>query len=271
VINGDDPWGRRLIEENPEDVLTFGLDGPRDIRSEDMRTSLQGIEGYLRIPGKTLQITSTLIGRFNIYNIMAAAGAAYAIGIDAAAIELGIASIQGIPGRMEKVSRAGEPHVFVDYAHTDDALRKAIENLSGYLKGRLITVFGCGGDRDQGKRPLMGFVAATLGDTVIVTSDNPRSEDPHAIIRQIEEGIRRKDIRKVAPADLPPTGSDKVYAIIPDRRTAIETAVRTAKVDDIVLIAGKGHEDYQIVGHECLHFDDRIVARESLVQRNGGA
>jgi len=169
---------------------------------------------------------------------------------------------------MEKVSRSDEPHVFVDYAHTDDALRKAIENLLGFGNSRIITVFGCGGDRDQGKRPLMGFVAATLSDVVIVTSDNPRSEEPLSIIGQIEKGILHKDVTQITETELSSARKGKAYCIIPDRREAIETAVMAANPDDIVLIAGKGHEDYQIIGKERLFFDDRIAARESLAKRS---
>ena len=270
IVNGDDPWGRRLLEEVTGSALTFGLEGNHDVRADDFQLTLEGIEAVLRLPGKSLRIVSPLIGRFNLYNILAAAAAAVAIGIAPSAIEQGIFLMKGVSGRMEKVSQPGEPHVFVDYAHTDDALRKAIENLSRFGGNRIVTVFGCGGDRDRGKRPLMGAVAATLSDMVIVTSDNPRSEDPLAIIDQIETGIRREEIGKVGLAELGKPEPGKVYCVLPDRRTAIEAAILTAGPADIVLIAGKGHEDYQIVGNQRLFFDDRIVARESLVKRNGG-
>ena len=269
VINGDDPWGRRLLKETGGG-LTFGLGAGHDVRADDIKISLEGIEARVLVPDGILHIASSLIGRFNLYNILAAIAGAIAAGIDPSGIEEGIRRMKGVPGRMEKVSKPGEPHVFVDYAHTDDALKKAIENLSGFGGNRIVTVFGCGGDRDRGKRPIMGSVAASLSNTVIVTSDNPRSEDPLAIIGQIEEGIRREKIREVAPAELFPPPQDKVYCIIPDRKTAVETAVMTARPADIVLIAGKGHEDYQIVGKERFFFDDRIVARESLARRSGG-
>jgi UDP-N-acetylmuramoyl-L-alanyl-D-glutamate--2,6-diaminopimelate ligase len=270
IINGDDPWGRRLVEEVQGKALTFGLEGKPDVSADNFEITLEGIHTDLHIPSESLRITSPLIGRFNLYNILTAVAAAFAVGIPSAAIEQGISRMKGVPGRMEKVSRPVEPHVFVDYAHTDDALSKAIENLSGFGGNRIITVFGCGGDRDRGKRPLMGSVAAMLSDVVIVTSDNPRSEDPLAIIDQIEAGIRREDIRKVALPELEIPASDKIYCIIPDRRTAIEAAILTARPDDIVLIAGKGHEDYQIIGKERFFFDDRIVARESLQKRSEG-
>ncbi|HPJ96272.1 MAG TPA: UDP-N-acetylmuramoyl-L-alanyl-D-glutamate--2,6-diaminopimelate ligase [Syntrophales bacterium] len=268
IINGDDPWGKKLIAACGGAGLTFGIDGSSDIRVEQFNLSLEGIEARVRIPGQTLRITSPLIGRFNLYNILAAAGAAFAVGISPSAIERGVASMKGVPGRMEKVSQPDEPHVFVDYAHTDDALRKAIENLLGFGNSRIITVFGCGGDRDQGKRPLMGFVAATLSDVVIVTSDNPRSEEPLSIIGQIEKGILHKDVTQITETELSSARKGKAYCIIPDRREAIETAVMAANPDDIVLIAGKGHEDYQIIGKERLFFDDRIAARESLAKRS---
>jgi UDP-N-acetylmuramoyl-L-alanyl-D-glutamate--2,6-diaminopimelate ligase len=270
IVNGDDPWGQRLLAEVKGNALTFGLEQNHDVRADDFQITLEGIEAVLCVPGASLRIISPLIGRFNLYNILAAVAAAFAVGIDPSAIERGISLMQGVPGRMEKVSRPGEPHVFVDYAHTDDALRKAIENLTGLSGNRIITVFGCGGDRDRGKRPLMGTVAAMLSDVVIVTSDNPRSEDPLVIIDQIEAGIRRENIRKTALPDLGIPVSHKIYCVIPDRRAAIEAAILKARPADIVLIAGKGHEDYQIIGNQRSFFDDRIVARESLALRSGG-
>lgn len=270
IINGDDPWGKRLREEVPNHALTFGLENNHDVRADNFEMTLEGIQADLHILGQSLRISSPLIGRFNLYNILTATASAFAVGITPAAIERGISRMKGVPGRMEKVSQPGEPHVFVDYAHTDDALRKAIENLSGFGGNRIITVFGCGGDRDRGKRPLMGAVAALLSDMVIVTSDNPRSEDPLAIIDQIEAGIRREEIRKVALPELGIPASDKIYCIIPDRRAAIEAAILTAGPADIVLIAGKGHEDYQIIGKERFFFDDRIIARQILAMRSEG-
>ncbi|MBN1548428.1 MAG: UDP-N-acetylmuramoyl-L-alanyl-D-glutamate--2,6-diaminopimelate ligase [Syntrophaceae bacterium] len=271
IINGDDPWGRKLLEEVGTDgILTFGLTENQDVQPEEFSLSLEGINAHIRLPGRIFHITSPLIGRFNLYNILAATAAAFAVGIDPTIIQQGIAMMEGVPGRMEKVSGTGEPYVFVDYAHTDDALRKAIENLSGFGGNRMITVFGCGGDRDRGKRPLMGFVAATLSDVVIVTSDNPRSENPLTIIGQIEEGVLRKDITRVSEAELSSAHNEKIYCIIPDRKEAIETAIMSAGKNDIVLIAGKGHEDYQIIGKERLFFDDRFVAQECLKKRSEG-
>jgi len=168
---------------------------------------------------------------------------------------------------MEKVSRPGEPLVFVDYAHTEDALRRALQNIAEFKKNRVITVFGCGGDRDRGKRPLMGKASIEYSDLTILTSDNPRSEDPEEIIREIEKGING-NCKKFTPADLDDkqsgTHGEKGYTVIPDRKKAIAAAIRFADPSDIVLIAGKGHETYQIIGPSISSFDDRIVSREIL-------
>jgi UDP-N-acetylmuramoyl-L-alanyl-D-glutamate--2,6-diaminopimelate ligase len=158
--------------------------------------------------------------------------------------------------------------VFVDYAHTEDALRKVLENLTDFKKRRIITVFGCGGDRDRGKRPLMGAAVAALSDAALVTSDNPRTEDPLAIIAQIEKGISESVMAKIKPVDFN-RKTLKSYAVIPDRKAAIETAVAMADPSDILLIAGKGHEDYQIIGPHRLPFDDRLIARKALVDHYG--
>ena len=169
-----------------------------------------------------------------------------------------------VPGRLEKVSAAGQPAVFVDYAHTDDALRRVLQNLSLFRTGRIITVFGCGGDRDRGKRPLMGEAASAYSDLAIVTSDNPRTEDPLSIIREIETGIRTTKFTEAGdPARRPAV---RGYLVIPDRKAAIAAAIGLADTKDIVLIAGKGHEDYQIIGTEKFPFDDRLIAREELTR-----
>ncbi len=269
IINSDDPWGKRLLEDLSLRSLSFGDRENHDVGVTDSRFTLEGTRAVIHINGNPLQINSDLIGHFNLYNILAAAAAASAVHIPTPAIEQGIAEMKGVPGRMERVSRPGEPSVFVDYAHTDDALRKAIENLSGFGSNRIITVFGCGGDRDREKRALMGSVAATLSDVMVVTSDNPRSEPPQTIIDQIEAGIRLHNIRQVGSGELHNDTGEKIYCTIPDRRQAIEAAIMSANPEDIVLIAGKGHEDYQIIGRERYFFDDRIVARECLRKRRG--
>jgi UDP-N-acetylmuramoyl-L-alanyl-D-glutamate--2,6-diaminopimelate ligase len=262
VINNDDPWGRRIIRQAAGSRLTYGLDTQSDVTAVPFCLSIEGIEAKLRLEGETLDIVSNLMGRFNLYNILAAAAAARAVAIPSDSIRNGIAGLSQVPGRLEKVSAAGQPAVFVDYAHTDDALRRVLQNLSAFRRARIITVFGCGGDLDRGKRPLMGEAATTYSDLAIVTSDNPRTEDPLEIIREIETGIRAPRLSDLKEVGRHP--EQKGYLVLPDRREAIRAAIALADAADIVLIAGKGHEDYQIVGSRKLPFDDRAVARERL-------
>jgi UDP-N-acetylmuramoyl-L-alanyl-D-glutamate--2,6-diaminopimelate ligase len=264
VLNGDDPWGRRILRE-VEGVLTFGLETPCDATADPFRLSLAGIEATLRFGPEGLDIASPLLGRFNLCNILAAAAAARALGIPGRRIREGIAALAHVPGRLEKVSEAGQPAVFVDYAHTEDALKRVLQNLSAFRTGRIITVFGCGGDRDRGKRPLMGSAATALSDLAIVTSDNPRTEDPLAIIGEIEAGIRAPKFAGIG--DLRRHPGRRGYLVLADRKEAIAAAIALAGSGDIVLIAGKGHEDYQIIGSRKLPFDDRSVAREELRRR----
>jgi len=262
VINADDPWGQRILREAGGGRVTYGLETPCDATAEAFHLSLGGIEATLRLGTERLEIASPLMGRFNLYNILAAAAAAWALEVPGRFIREGLAALAHVPGRLEKVSTAGQPAVFVDYAHTDDALRRVLQNLAGFRTGRIITVFGCGGDRDRGKRPLMGEAATAYSDLTIVTSDNPRTEDPLAIIAEIEPGIR---VPKFSAADpWPPPPGERGYRVIPDRKEAIASAIGTAEVADIVLIAGKGHEDYQIIGTEKFPFDDSLIAKEAL-------
>jgi len=267
VVNGDDPWGRKLAEEAPVKGWTFGLKGSDQVQVEEYSLSLQGTRAEIFAPGVTLSIFSPLLGMFNLYNVLAAVAAAVALDIPPRQIVEGIGRVDRIPGRLERVSEAHEPYVFVDYAHTDDALQKVIAALLPFKRRRLITVFGCGGDRDRGKRPKMGKVAAEGSDLVIVTSDNPRTEDPVAIIREIETGISGDLMERVEPGML--DNKARAYTVIPDRRWAIKKAIEMAKEGDIVLIAGKGHEDYQIIGQKKVWFDDRVVAREYLREKYG--
>ena len=262
IINGDDPWGRRIIRQVAGGCLTYGIDTPCDITAAPFTLSLGGIEAKLHFEDVELDIASPLMGRFNLYNILAAAAAAKTVAIPNEAIRNGIAGLSQIPGRLEKVSAAGQPAVFVDYAHTDDALRRVLQNLSAFRTERIITVFGCGGDRDRGKRPLMGEAATTYSDLTIVTSDNPRMEDPLEIIREIETGIRAPKFSDIAELERHP--GQRGYLVLPDRREAIAAAIGLSGTTDIVLIAGKGHEDYQIVGSRKVPFDDRGIAREKL-------
>jgi UDP-N-acetylmuramoyl-L-alanyl-D-glutamate--2,6-diaminopimelate ligase len=208
---------------------------------------------------------------FNLYNISAAVAAAFALDVSDKDIRDGIEGFTGVPGRLERVRPGNRPVVFVDYAHTDDALTGVLRSLSDLKKGKIVTVFGCGGDRDRGKRPLMGRAATEYSDVTIVTSDNPRREDPMEIIIEIEGGIDKECVRKVFPDVLCREMTGKCYTVLPDRKHAIDLAVSIAAAADIVLIAGKGHEDYQIVGNIRFPFDDRKVAAEALdsIQQSG--
>jgi UDP-N-acetylmuramoyl-L-alanyl-D-glutamate--2,6-diaminopimelate ligase len=209
-----------------------------------------------------VHIRSALVGRPNVYNILAAVAAATALGLSFDAIERGVAALDGVPGRFQLASSAkDEVTVVVDYAHTDDALRNLLETARPLARGRLITVFGCGGDRDRTKRPLMGAVASRLSDVIVMTSDNPRSEDPQRIIDEIQRGIT------------PATRKDAAQQLltIVDRRAAILKAIEVARPGDLILIAGKGHETYQVIGDKTLPFDDVAVARDALARRRSNS
>jgi len=203
-------------------------------------------------------VESKLVGRPNVYNILAAVSTATALGLPFDAIERGLTALDGVPGRFQVVSSpTDEVTVVVDYAHTDDALRNLLDTARPLARGRLITVFGCGGDRDRAKRPLMGAVADRLSDVIVVTSDNPRSEDPQLIIEEIQRGITANTKRDSA---------QRLLSIV-DRLTAIGRAIELARPGDLVLIAGKGHEKYQVIGDRALAFDDVAVSREALARR----
>jgi len=264
IVNGDDSWGKRLLGEVPLPAWSFGIETPGDIHAESFALTPQETEALVCRRGGAFRISSSLIGRHNLYNILAAAAGALALDIPERDVITGIANLHNVPGRLERVNLPGEPDVFVDYAHTEDALEKVLQNLSSFQSNRIITVFGCGGDRDRGKRPLMGRAAATLSDLTLLTSDNPRSENPLDILKEIEAGVAKEGIRKFPEEELQGRFPEKGYTVIPDRRRAIEKAISIAEKGDIVLIAGKGHEDYQLVGKERLFFDDRLIAREAL-------
>ncbi len=249
IVNTDDAYGRRLARETACAVLRFGESESADIRLMEARYETSGSTLRLRTPRGEVQLQTRLVGRPNGYNILAAAGASLAMGIDLAAIRDGIERLDGIPGRMEKVEAGQRFTVIVDYAHTPDALEKLLETLRSLPHGRIITVFGCGGDRDREKRPVMGRIAGRLSQLVIATSDNPRSENPLRILEQIESGLRQ--------------GSAE-FQLVPDRRQAIERALAAARANDVVVIAGKGHETQQIAGGRTIPFDDRLVAAQIL-------
>ncbi len=263
VINGDDPKGKDLAKLSAAPVMTYGLAKVSNVRADHVKATRTGITAKLTTPAGEIDIEASLIGGFNIYNILAAAAAALCMGIDLNSIKSGIAQIRGVPGRLELVKNKRSLTIVVDYAHTPDALEKALSAI-GSLKegGRLITVFGCGGDRDKGKRKEMGYASGEYSDLVIVTSDNPRSEDPDAIISQIEEGARNSGLKKLEKLSSK-RQTESGYMLDPDRGSAIRKAIGIANKTDIVLIAGKGHEDYQIIGKEKRHFDDREVAAEA--------
>jgi UDP-N-acetylmuramoyl-L-alanyl-D-glutamate--2,6-diaminopimelate ligase len=252
VINVDDEYGARLADElsrEGQSVLRYAIDAAADVKARDVESSMGGTRLRLVAPAGEREIASPLVGRPHVYNMLTAASCAHALGIGLDTVAEVLKTCAGAPGRFERVAHAGEFAVVVDYAHTDDALRNVLRTARDVATGRVITVFGCGGDRDRTKRAPMGEAAASLSDVVIATSDNPRMEDPEAILRDVEVGLR---------------AAGKEYVKLVDRREAIQRAIAEARAGDIVVIAGKGHEDYQIVGEEKRHFDDREVAREAL-------
>jgi UDP-N-acetylmuramoyl-L-alanyl-D-glutamate--2,6-diaminopimelate ligase len=283
VINVDDPRGAALVESVAKPV-TYAVNRQADIAPGPLTFSLDGLSFDVRTPRGPLLVRSALVGRPNVYNILAAVAVATALDVPVDAIERGVRSLAGVPGRFQLVSSPkDEVTVVVDYAHTDDALRNLLETVRPLASGRLITVFGCGGDRDRTKRPLMGAVAGRLSDLIIVTSDNPRTEDPHRIIEEIKRGFTagaRQSGDGASGGAVEPTrrperdgrvvsrkASEARLLTIVDRREAIATAIRVARAGDLVLIAGKGHEKYQVIGDRVLPFDDVTVAREALMRR----
>jgi UDP-N-acetylmuramoyl-L-alanyl-D-glutamate--2,6-diaminopimelate ligase len=268
VANVDDPRGAAFAAAAQRPV-TYSIDAPADVTPGRISFSLDGLEFDVRTPRGSLRVRSKLVGRPNAYNILAAVAAATALDLPFSAIEQGVRDLEHVPGRFQVVSSASDDvRVVVDYAHTDDALKNLLETARPLATGRVVTVFGCGGDRDKTKRPLMGAVAARLSDVVIVTSDNPRSEDPEVIIEDIKRGI-------VLPADrIGPGGQGPKptpWLAIADRKAAIERAIRDARPGDLVLVAGKGHEKYQVIGSRTLPFDDVEVARAALASRRAGS
>ncbi|MEE8575103.1 MAG: UDP-N-acetylmuramoyl-L-alanyl-D-glutamate--2,6-diaminopimelate ligase [Thermodesulfobacteriota bacterium] len=267
VIDIDDEWGRRLSAVALEQ-LSISLLGGADIFPIEKTLTADGIEAAIQTPVGEVLIRSTLTGEYNLKNIMAAVGVGVALDIDADTIARGISGLKRIPGRLESIESAEELgfKAYVDYAHTADALERVLSTLGGLTEGRLITVFGCGGDRDREKRPAMGEAAARLSSVTIITSDNPRSEDPLKIIAGIESGL--SGVKKIEPTEEATEGS---YMVIAERREAIEMAVTIAGSGDTIVVAGKGHEDYQIVGSERLDFDDRVELTRAMRERMGGS
>jgi UDP-N-acetylmuramoyl-L-alanyl-D-glutamate--2,6-diaminopimelate ligase len=253
VINIDDAWGAKLAGElkaNNQRVVTFAQNNPADLTAEEIEVSLiKGTSFRLKTPNGERRITSPLVGKPHVYNMLAATAVSLELGYDLDSIQKGLEKCVGAPGRFERVPHAGNFAVVIDYAHSDDALLNTLKTARDLTKGRIITVFGCGGDRDKTKRAPMGEVTGRNSDLVIVTSDNPRTENPLKIIEEIEVGLKRTNCP---------------YLAVSDRREAIFQAISKAKPNDVVIIAGKGHETYQIVADNKFHFDDREVTKEAI-------
>ncbi len=265
VVNADDAHGQRLLDELAREGRTawgFSASGrAAELTVRDLRLSLEGFAGQLVTPRGEAPVKSALVGAHNVENLLAAAGLLLGAGFPLDAVIQGAAALSCVPGRLERVSGRGVS-AFVDYAHTDDALVHALGALRPLTAGRLLCVFGCGGDRDKGKRPMMGEAAARGADLAVVTSDNPRTESPAAILEQILPGLANAGARRLTPAEA--LGGAKGFLVEPDRRKAIALAASLAKPGDALLIAGKGHEDYQIIGDVKHPFDDREEARRVL-------
>jgi UDP-N-acetylmuramoyl-L-alanyl-D-glutamate--2,6-diaminopimelate ligase len=247
VINNDDPYAARLREVTPARVVSYALDNVADFVAEDIKLNLGHTEFTLKVAGEKIRMRIPLIGRHNVYNILAAVSWGITAGLDLGRIKSALENFRLVPGRLERIENNKGLNIFVDYAHTEDALKNVITALRHIAPGRIIVVFGCGGERDKTKRPKMGRVVSELADYGIITSDNPRSEAPELIAEDIKQGINKDN-----------------YEVILDRRQAIVEALSWAKPPDVVLIAGKGHESYQIFRDCALHFDDRQVIRECL-------
>jgi len=247
IINNDDPYGRRIRKLTAARVLTYGIDRKSDIMAKDIRFGSRATEFLLCAPGIKTKIRTGLAGRYNIYNILAAAAWAISQKISAAKIKQAVEDFKNVPGRLERVEGAKGRDIFIDYAHTPDALFNVINTLRPVVKGKIVVVFGCGGERDKLKRPLMGKIATELAELAVITSDNPRSEEPVRIIQDIEEGIKKSN-----------------YLLIPDRAEAIRKAVALTRPGDCLLIAGKGHEDYQVLKNKIFKFSDRKAVEKCL-------
>ncbi|MCU0668848.1 MAG: UDP-N-acetylmuramoyl-L-alanyl-D-glutamate--2,6-diaminopimelate ligase [Myxococcota bacterium] len=270
VVNLDDPAAPEFLaaarDGGGRPICVARKPAPGvDVAIENAHVDLGGTRARLRLPGASLDVELPLLGDFNVENLLVAVGVCVALGIPHDAIARGVAGCPQVPGRVERVDAGlpGEPTVLVDYAHTPDAVDKLLRTVRPMARGRLITVFGCGGDRDRTKRAPMAEAVARWSDRAIATSDNPRSEDPAAILADVELGLTRMNRANLEALD----ATDAGYACVVDRRSAIRHALAIARADDAVVIAGKGHEDYQIVGRERLPFDDRVEARRALAQR----
>ena len=263
VVNADDPRGRALAAQVSSRVVTFGRNG--DVRAEQIAMTLDGTSAELVFgaSGERLPIRVNLIGAKHLENVLAAAATAHALGVPAARIAAALADFPGVPGRLEPIASGADFAVLVDYAHTPDALEGVLTSLRTIVRGRLVCVFGCGGDRDRGKRPLMAAAVGAGADLAVLTSDNPRTEDPLAIIADAEPGLVASGMPRVDDLGSAARG----YVVVADRAQAIAAAIEAACRGDCVVIAGKGHEDYQILGTVKVPFDDRVIARQVLARQ----
>ncbi|MFP4015651.1 MAG: Mur ligase family protein, partial [Halanaerobiales bacterium] len=247
----DDPRSKYIIEASRGEVISYAINNEADIMAVDIDLSPWGVS--FRVQGKmNFSINMNLTGLFNVYNTLSAIGCGYAMGLSAEQIKEGLEMVKGVAGRFEMVDKGQDFSVIVDYAHTPDGMENVLTTALEFVKGNIIVVFGCGGDRDRGKRPKMGKMAVKYGDFAVLTSDNPRSEEPIDIIKDIEEGIKDSGVP---------------YMIIPDRRDAINYAIEKAEDEDMVIIFGKGHETYQIFKDKTISFDDREVASEAIEEK----
>lgn len=249
VINADDEWAYKIMENATCKIMTYSIEKPSDLQAKDIEYLMDRVHFTVNINGEDVRFELMVPGRFSVYNALAAIGAMISMGVSVKDIKAGINNIKGVPGRIQNIPNNRGFNVIVDYAHTPDGLENIINAVKEFTKGRIITVFGCGGDRDRTKRPIMGRIVAELSDIPVITSDNPRSEEPYSILKEIEMGVK------------PVTNK---YEMIVDRREAIKKAVETAEKGDSIIIAGKGHENYQILKDKTIHFDDAEVAKEVL-------
>jgi UDP-N-acetylmuramoyl-L-alanyl-D-glutamate--2,6-diaminopimelate ligase len=273
VTNHDDPRGEEMVKGIDLPVIRYGLAPSCDVTADQVTSSFEGLSCRLRTPKGDMSIQSKLIGDFNLYNILAAVAVGIGMDVPLRTLKEGVEGLEGVSGRFEKVENQRGIRVIVDYAHTHDALEHVLLGLKSILEsgnqnnGKMITVFGCGGDRDRTKRPLMGEVAGKYSDLAIITSDNPRTEDPSAILEEVEKGLKSLPLKEWDSNEMKSWRTRKGYLKVPDRREAIRMAIRLAQPTDTVLIAGKGHEDYQIIGKKRFPFDDRIEAKKALEEK----
>ena len=255
VINVDDAYGQAIVDVTTAPMITYSAEGKGSMHASDLAITAKSSQFTLSYEGKSYPISTKIAGMFNVYNTMAAVGAALYEGLTMEQIVKALSTFTAVPGRFELIEEGQDFAVVVDYAHTPDGLENILQTAKKIVENRILVVFGCGGDRDATKRPIMGRIAAQFGDRVFVTSDNPRTENPVQIVKDVEVGVKEG------------LHDGVTYEVIVDRREAIHKAIKEATTGDVVIIAGKGHEDYQILKDETIHFDDREVAREALKER----